>query len=288
MKLKGQIATVIVTFNRLDMLKDTIESLRNQTKKIDNIIVVNNSSTDGTEEWLNLQSDLLVIKQDNLGSSGGQYTGWKTAYELGYEWLWVMDDDVLPELDCLEKIWNYKSDNIIVAPLRYTPFGLPFVESDTKLVDLTNPFKSIWKRMLISDDLKNEEIQCDGITFEGPLLHYSTIQKIGLPQMNFFIYGDDTEYSIRALKNNIKSYIITSARLNRRLEYSDLNLEFNWKHFYIIRNLIAIDVLHSNYLVRIVRPFGYLFTWLKRAKNFENIKTVFKAFVKGYFYKSQN
>jgi GT2 family glycosyltransferase len=288
LKLKGKIATIIVTFNRLDMLKDTIESLRNQTKKIDKIIVVNNSSSDGTEEWLNLQSDLLVLKQDNLGSSGGQYTGWKTAYELGYEWLWVMDDDVLPELDCLEKIWDYKSENIIVAPLRYTPLGLPFVESDIKKANLSNPFKSIWKEMLISEDLKNEKIQCDGITFEGPLLHYSVIDKIGLPQKNFFIYGDDTEYSIRALKFNIKSYIITSAKLNRRLEYIDLTKSFNWKHFYIIRNLIAIDKLNSNFWVRNFRPFGYLFAWAIKANPFEYKIMVLNGFLKGIFYKSQN
>ncbi len=286
--LKDKIAAIIVTFNRLEFLKDTIDALKNQTKTIDKIIVVNNSSSDGTEEWLKKQSDLLIIKQANLGSSGGQYTGWKTAYDLGYEWLWIMDDDVLPELDCLEKMWDYKKENIILAPLRYSPSGVPFVNSDTKIVNLTNPFKSIWTELLQKEDLVNELIQCDGITFEGPFLHRSTIDKIGFPEKNFFIYGDDTEYTIRAFKNGINSFIVINSRLNRRLEYSDLNNEFNWKHFYIIRNLIAIDKLNAGFLVKTLRPFGYLITWLFRVKTFKNKQVMFKGFLKGIFYKSDN
>ena len=54
------VATVVVTFNRLPMLKDLIESLRHQENVEHKIIVVNNGSTDGTTEWLAEQSDIEV------------------------------------------------------------------------------------------------------------------------------------------------------------------------------------------------------------------------------------
>ena len=76
-----KIATVVVTYNRLELLKDCIESLRNQTRKIDEIFVINNSSTDGTEEWLSRQNDLTTITQPNTGGAGGFYTGTKTDAE---------------------------------------------------------------------------------------------------------------------------------------------------------------------------------------------------------------
>ena len=46
------VATVVVTYNRLSYLKNLIESLRQQTYTDNHIIVINNSSTDGTAEWL--------------------------------------------------------------------------------------------------------------------------------------------------------------------------------------------------------------------------------------------
>src|SRR3989339_336534 len=110
-KPKYKIAAVVVTFNRLTLLQECIESLRNQTHTLDEIIIVNNSSTDGTLEWLNAQKDLTVITQENSGSAGGQHTGIKTAYEKGYDWIWCMDDDAEPELNALEELTKFLSDN---------------------------------------------------------------------------------------------------------------------------------------------------------------------------------
>ena len=81
-----KIAAIVVTFNRLTLLQECIQALRDQTRRPDEIIVVDNSSTDGTREWLNAQLDLTVVRQGNLGSSGGQQTGIKTAYQKGYDW----------------------------------------------------------------------------------------------------------------------------------------------------------------------------------------------------------
>ena len=71
------IATVVVTYNRLTLLKECIDGLRKQTYMIDEIIIVNNCSTDGTLEWLNGQKNLTVITQENLGIADGLYTGMK-------------------------------------------------------------------------------------------------------------------------------------------------------------------------------------------------------------------
>ena len=109
--LKNNIAAVVITYNRLDLLKEVLESVGRQTLKPAKIIVINNGSTDGTKEWLASQSDLHVIVQENTGSSGGQYTGIKTAYDLGFDWIWTMDDDVIHTPHCLEKLF----ENILLA-----------------------------------------------------------------------------------------------------------------------------------------------------------------------------
>lgn len=88
---------LIVTYNRLSDLKICVETVRKQTYKYFNILVVNNGSTDGTKEWLVQQADIITINQENLGGAGGFYTGMKYMYDNGYEWLVMMDDDGIPD-----------------------------------------------------------------------------------------------------------------------------------------------------------------------------------------------
>jgi GT2 family glycosyltransferase len=283
----NNIIAVVVTYNRLELLKKVLESLRSQTLKPFKIIVVNNGSTDGTLEWLGNQDDLEIITQDNIGSSGGQFTGIKAAFESGEDWIWVMDDDVIPAGNCLENLVKEIGKNRIHAPLRYDKKNKPF-HNDVKKFNISNPFRSIWDGVIDKDDIKKEFIKAEGITFEGPLFHRTLVEKIGLPEKEFFIYGDDTEFFIRAVKAGYKIYVIRDACSQRQLEYADPSEEFSWKHYYVIRNIIAIDVLHGNLGVRTLRPFAYLLKWIFTSKSFNDIKTTFKAFKDGYFYKSGN
>ena len=95
---------VVVSYNRRALLSECITALRNQTQKLDAILVVNNGSTDDTEQWLKEQTDVIFITQKNLGSSGGFNAGISWAYKNGYSWIWCMDDDGYPKEDALQNI----------------------------------------------------------------------------------------------------------------------------------------------------------------------------------------
>ena len=64
-----KIIAVVVTYNRLSLLKRNLDCLR-QNKPLSSIIVVNNGSTDGTAEWLAEQQDVMVLTQANVGGAG--------------------------------------------------------------------------------------------------------------------------------------------------------------------------------------------------------------------------
>ncbi len=66
-----KVIAVVVTYNRQKLLSECITALKNQTRKIDKIFVVNNGSTDGTEGWLYQQQGIDFITQPNLGGAGG-------------------------------------------------------------------------------------------------------------------------------------------------------------------------------------------------------------------------
>lgn len=279
-----KIAAIVVTYNRISFLKEIIEALKIQTRKPDLIIVINNSSSDGTTEWLESQNELMIVNQENTGSSGGQYTGFKTAYELGFDWIWTMDDDVVPKANCLETLLVNFDENTIRAPYRLLPNGNVYL-NDAISYNLTNPFKSFWKGIISEKNLAEKYSEAVGITFEGPLLHRSIISRIGYPDKKFFIFGDDTEYFIRAWKAGARLIVIRDALLQRKLEpVTDLT-QFNFKTYYMVRNLVALNVIHGNRAVRIIRPFYYFFKWLTNARNLKDVKTVLKGFWDGYLYK---
>lgn len=282
------ITAIIVTFNRLELFKKVLESVQNQSVKVGKIIVINNGSSDGTTEWLANQKGIIVINQENVGSSGGQYSGIKTAYDSGAEWIWTMDDDVAPRPNCLEEfIANIENEKSIVGAKKIVIQDNSIPQCDTMKLNLTNPLKGIWKELIPNEKLVEVKgvVVIEALTFECVMFNRLLVEMVGLPAFNFFIYGDDTEYFIRAYKSGFNQKLVLSAVLDRLLPFADFRLKFDWKHFYIIRNTIALDVLHGNLLVRLLRPFRTLLVWLRLTKSIENVKIVFKAFKAGYFYK---
>ena len=70
-----KVCAVVVTYNRLNLLKKTIDALKAQSYVPLDILVVNNGSTDDTLLWLNTVDSIQIITQENSGGAGGFYTG---------------------------------------------------------------------------------------------------------------------------------------------------------------------------------------------------------------------
>ncbi len=63
--------------------------------------------TDGTKEYLDSRTDILKIHQENLGGAGGFCAGMQYMFNHNYEWLWMMDDDGIPEKNQLNNLLKY-------------------------------------------------------------------------------------------------------------------------------------------------------------------------------------
>ncbi len=139
-----KITAFVVTYNRLALLRKTVEALRKNN--LSDIVVVNNGSTDGTREWLEAQTNLNVVHQDNVGGSGGFYTGIKKAYDEGADWIWCMDDDVMPHADCSAHLMQYVLHSNIgtISPRRLAE-GKVFTH-EFQQYNFTNPFASLHGR----------------------------------------------------------------------------------------------------------------------------------------------
>lgn len=261
-----KIFAIVVTYNRLELLKKSIGALRRQ-QCLDQILVVNNGSNDGTKEWLNGQQDLHVIHQENVGGSGGFHTGIKVAYDEGADWIWCMDDDVFPKDGCLDELLrlvaleetqlSHKKPLGILAPRRVMK-GKTFTH-EFRRYNLTNPLGSLHAEKLSDEETTPTEIV--GCDFEGPFISRSVVEKIGLPNRELFIFYDDTEYCLRAHLAGFRLLYVPSAVMDKHAFFSEdswavRNQKKKWKRYYQVRNSAYLNHHYGkNWGVRYLRSW---------------------------------
>ena len=201
-------AAVVVTYNRLELLKRNIEALLAQTAACD-ILLVDNASTDGTGEAMRALEQAGKIQYRNtganLGGAGGFNYGMRWAVEAGYQYVWIMDDDCLPNPDALEKL--LEADSLLGGPENYGFLSSAVLWTDGR--------ECVMNRQKIAKDfyrhvelLKHGVIQIQQATFVSLLFPRESILRFGLPIKEFFIWGDDIEYTRRmAVRGNTPCYL---------------------------------------------------------------------------------
>lgn len=119
------ISVIIPTYNRVQLLRETVESVRNQTFRDFEIIVVNDGSTDGTSEWLRAQRDLRVVEQENSGIAASRNRG--AAMAEG-NWLAFLDHDDLWAREKLAVQAEFVRDNpeVGLVAVRHVRLGKEF------------------------------------------------------------------------------------------------------------------------------------------------------------------
>lgn len=199
-----EVGIVIVTYNRIKLLIEVIESLRLQTYTNSQIIVVNNGSTDDTLSWLNKQEDIITITQENLGGAGGFFTGMKYVAENGYKYCWVMDDDVICSPTALEELYNVYQLKENIGFVCSKVIGIDGCPMNTPNIDLrpsSNGYAD-WLSMI-----EYNMIKVQMATFVSVFLSTERIYELGLPFKEFFIWGDDSEYTLR-LSNKYECFVV--------------------------------------------------------------------------------
>ncbi len=188
------VGIVVVTYNRLALLKEVIAALREQTYTDAQIVVVNNGSTDGTLAWLESQRDIITISQSNLGGAGGFFTGMKYVVENGYRYCWIMDDDVVCKPEALQELLDAgrRKENIGFVCSRV--IGINGCSMNVPTVD-ERPTANGYPDY--TDLISYQMIKVVMATFVSVLLPTSVIREMGLPYKEFFIWGDDLEYTSR-------------------------------------------------------------------------------------------
>ncbi|MBW9223597.1 glycosyltransferase family 2 protein [Methanothermococcus sp. SCGC AD-155-E23] len=288
-----KIAAVVVTFNRKKLLLECLNALKNQTYPLDAIFIIDGPSTDGTPEALFEQgyiNELPPKKHDRLfwetkntinnsnklikvyyvriykdiGGAGGFYEGIKRAYKKGYDWIWLMDDDSEPVEESLE----YLITKIrLISKKTNIPIG--FACSKVLWKDGSIHKMNIPQIQPLINDIPFNTFDNMGLllvkacSFVSVLINREAIKKVGLPMKEFFIWGDDIEYTERISNEGyygiyIKDSIVYHKTKNNYYVNILTDSEENaWKYFYGIRNNLYI-IKKKNIFRYILNFFGSL------------------------------
>ncbi len=207
-KMQNKIAAVVVTYNRKALLIECIDHLLNQTFDAFDILIIDNHSTDQTKDAIEhyLENSRITYKDtgSNLGGAGGFQYGIKEAYNLQYDYVWTMDDDCMPKPDSLQKLVEaneeLKDPGYLSSVVLWT---------DGELC-LTNIHRSSLTKKITTFDKKYIEAVLG--SFVSLWIPMSVVKEIGLPIKEFFIWGDDWEYT-RRISRTHKCYVVADSEV---------------------------------------------------------------------------
>ena len=250
------VAVVVVTYNRADLLARCLDGLAASTRRPDAVIVVDNASTDHTPDVLGGRDDLplqVVRSEENLGGAGGFCLGVRTAYEAGFERIWLIDDDVVPAPSCLGVLMSHAGPALIAV--REDRQGRLCEKAATDF-DLRNPLAVRPKRATVESTYGTRaampaEVVVENVAFEGFLVHRRVVAAVGLPDPGFFIFYDDVDFAVRARRAGFTIRALRDAVLVRQLDFDQQHDTGSWKGYYMYRNLFVVHLRHGeNALVR--------------------------------------
>lgn len=237
----------VVTYNRSALLSRLLESIVTMDPQPGHVVIVDNASVDDTTDVVEsfrdrIDAELVYRRLDtNTGGSGGFSEGMRIAYELGSEWIWLMDDDVEVIPDGLQKMGNWAPRFKSIQGRRYDYDGSEFYWQYRIAEPLGIPIPFAPSHF----DESGYKVMNSGC-FEGMFIHRDIVQKIGLPDPRFFIYWDDQTYGWLASRETT-SVIVDEFVLRRTREIKQwdmgirhMNASSNAYRYYIMRNRALI------------------------------------------------
>jgi GT2 family glycosyltransferase len=200
----GKISALVLTYNRKEVLLRCLKAILAQVEPADEVIVLDNGSTDGTCEDLHESGFLerggivLYRRLENTGPAAGADTLFRLAKERGSDWVWYMDDDTIADTDALKELKSAYSANFS------RPEEVGFLKSVAVSADGSpNQVPEVDRRAgpgqaaSWADRLGSGLVKVRWATFVSIFVPRSTLMCIGNIHADFIFYGEDIDFTLR-------------------------------------------------------------------------------------------
>ena len=276
-----KVTAVVVTHNRPEDLKRCVSALLHQTYPLCNIIVFDNAGAQPVRDVLPADPKLHVERSEaNRGGAGGFAAGLELALKQDVDWVFLLDDDAVAQPDALEQLLLAEPDcqDCGVLLCGVNEFSEIAVRHRRRF-DRLSGFEwsisrsSYWRKV----------IQVDTGSFVGFLVRAKIARNIPLPNADYFLAFDDTEYSLSIRQTGASLWLVPGSRIDH-LRSSDSRLRqgpFGWKHFLNVRNHMVVKMRYAK-----IKPFALtlsivygLAVWLRSGglQRPSSLKLLFRA-----------
>jgi len=253
------VASVTVAFNGARVLGRQIDALLQQTFPLQEIIVVDNASTDGTAAMLaeRYPQVTLLRMPENQGQAGGWSAGLSyAALKQRYDWIWTFDNDSAPQPEALERLLKgVETISVTDSAVGMAAGILVHGESGTGYL----PF--LWRDGLVkpSAEQAGQPVWfADTVIASGCLIRRDTVEAVGLPRADFFIDLCDFEYCLRIRSHGYKIAVVNGVKIDHEIGSArKVRLLGSWRlwasqppfrEYYYSRNLAYLAWwLHPNF-----------------------------------------
>lgn len=244
-----KVLAAIVTYNRSELLARCIAALKAQARPPDHILVINNGSTDDTEEMLRSQH-VDFVTQQNSGGAGGFSRAIAHTLEQGYDAVWLMDDDGYPGRTALDRLLRRMKPGVACASsvvLRENDpekFVFPFPVLDRE------GFPAIFAVPRKLRSLKHLRSRASEGTypyahfFNGCLIASEAIRQVGNIETLYFIAGDEVDYFMRLRKAGAVISDLDAHHYHPDVARRPLN---DAKLYYYVKNTLVLNQRYFNH-----------------------------------------
>lgn len=231
------ICAVVVTHDRRDLLRECVTALEGQTRAPQEILVVDNASSDGTAAMLAADFPDVVVHrlEENGGSSGGFHEGIRFAHGRGFDWLWLMDDDTLPTPSALERLLEGRDTASSVAEPA-TVLASRVLWTDGRLHPMNTTAPALQRMDDLVEGTAHGLLLIRSASYVSLLLHSGAVERHGLPNRRYFIWGDDVEFTARILRRE-SGYLVPGSVVHHNTATAYTTAEGTpERFFYYVRN----------------------------------------------------
>jgi rhamnopyranosyl-N-acetylglucosaminyl-diphospho-decaprenol beta-1,3/1,4-galactofuranosyltransferase len=243
-----KILAAVVTHNRSELLGRCIDHVERQTRAPDQILIIDNASTDGTAAMLRNRS-VTFITQENCGSAGGWCRSIEYGLDNGFEAVWLMDDDGYPHeeaLATLEVVMKPEvacASSVVLREDMPTHFVFPFALLDRR------GFPVIFapsRKLVTLDELR--KTAADGTypfvyLFNGALVSLEAVRKIGNVNREFYLFGEEVDYFFRLKSAGKVISVLKAVQFHPDVNQRPLT---EAKFYYYLKNTIVLNARYFN------------------------------------------
>lgn len=234
------VCAVVVTWNRRDLLVESLAALAAQTLPPRHIVVVDNASTDGTGELLRSEYAHLevVYLEKNIGGAGGFTAGIERALTLDPALVWLLDDDTVPTATAAEQLVSVWATYPSAPPgLRPAVLASRVVWIDGRDHPMNTPrakpgATSAERRAAAAVGA----VPIRSASFVSLMCDVDVVRARGLPVADYFLWNDDFEYSTRLIRSRVGLSVPGSVVVHKTASFGATDADPGERFYYEVRN----------------------------------------------------